>query len=352
EDAGYDAARYRGSIGVFAGASLSDYMLRLQAAGGGIDFNTRIANDKDFVPTRVSYKLNLKGPSLNIQTACSTSLVAVHVACESLLTGACDMALAGGVSIHFPQRVGYLYAEEGILSPDGHCRAFDHKAAGTLAGNGVAIVVLKRLSDAIADRDTIHAVIRGSALNNDGSTKIGFTAPGIDGQAEVIAAAQSMAGVDPDDVTYIEAHGTGTLLGDPIEVAALTQAFRAKTTRRGFCAIGSLKTNIGHLDAAAGAAGLIKTVLALKNRALPPSLHYESPNPQIDFDSSPFYVNTELRPWDTGGKPRIAGVSSFGLGGTNVHVVVEEAPLLSEAACASSWQLLPVSAKSEQALEA
>ena len=352
EDAAYSPNNYRGSIGVFAGSAMSSYMSRFQTPSGAIDFVTRVGNDKDFVPTRVSYKLNLKGPSVNIQTACSTSLVAVHVACESVLTGACDIALAGGVSIIFPQKTGHLYEEEGILSPDGHCRAFDAEARGTVAGNGVGIVVLKRLSEALADRDNIRAVILGSAVNNDGDRKVGYTAPSIDGQAQAIAMAQMMAGVDAGDISYIEAHGTGTQLGDPIEIAALTQAFRMRTTKRGFCAVGSLKTSVGHLDAAAGVAGLIKTVLALENRVLPASLHYERPNPQIDFQSSPFYVNARSASWSPAGKPRIAGVSSFGIGGTNAHVIVREAPPRPEKIPTTQPQLIVLSAKGEESLAA
>ena len=261
-----------------------------------------------------------------MQTACSTSLVAVCMACQSLLSYQCDMALAGGVSITVPQRAGYVYQVGGILSPDGHCRAFDAKAQGTVPGNGLGIVVLKRLADAVADGDSIYAVIKGSAINNDGALKVGYTAPSVDGQAEVIAEALAMAGIAPETITYVEAHGTGTSLGDPIEIAALTQAFRATTDAKGFCALGSVKTNVGHLNTAAGVAGLIKTALALKHKMIPPSLHFEQPNPQIDFANSPFYVNTTLSAWPAGKHPRRAGVSSFGIGGTNAHVVLEEAP--------------------------
>ncbi|WP_235657479.1 condensation domain-containing protein, partial [Fischerella thermalis] len=265
---------------------------------------------------------------LGIQTACSTSLVAVHLACRGLLSGECDIALAGGVAIDVPQKEGYLYQEGGIVSPDGRCRAFDAKAQGTIFSNGVGIVVLKRLEDAIADGDCIHAVIKGSAINNDGAFKVSYTAPRIDGQAKVIRAAQVMAEVDPETITYIEAHGTGTSLGDPIEISALTQVFRASTDKKGFCAVGSVKTNIGHSDITAGVAGLIKTVLALKHKQIPPSLHFQQPNPEIDFDNSPFYVNTTLSDWQTNGIPRRAGVSSFGIGGTNAHVILEEAPVV------------------------
>ncbi|GET38795.1 non-ribosomal peptide synthetase/type I polyketide synthase [Microseira wollei] len=362
EKAGYDPENYKGLIGVYAGCGGNDYLLKNLYPNRDIlelnDFdNLSFGNAPDHLTTRVSYKLNLKGPALNIQTACSTSLVAVHLGCQSLLNGECDMAIAGGVSIHLPQKTGYLYQEGLILSPDGHCRAFDAKAKGTVGGNGVGIVVLKRLADAIADGDYIHAVIKGSSINNDGSLKVGYTAPSIDGQAAVISQAQAVAGIDAETITYIEAHGTGTPLGDPIEIAALTQAFCASTQKKGFCAIGSLKTNIGHLDTAAGVAGLIKTVLALKHKLLPPSLHFEQPSPQIDFANSPFYVNTKLSPWETNGTPRRAGVSSFGMGGTNAHVVLEETPAEFEYKSQESgepgrkFQLLVLSAKTERALD-
>jgi acyl transferase domain-containing protein len=356
ENAGYDSERCRGAIGVFAGVSLSSYLLRLYAnrdlLGLVSRFQILIGNDKDHLPTRVSYKLNLKGPSVNVQTSCSTSLVAVHLACQSLLSGECDLALAGGASVKVPQREGYFYQEDGISSPDGHCRPFDARARGTLRGSGVGVVVLKRLADALADRDQILAVVRGSAVNNDGSLKVGYTAPSVEGQAQVIAEALSIAGVEAESVAYVEAHGTATALGDPVEVAALTRAFRATTERRNFCAIGSVKSNIGHLDAAAGVAGLIKTVLSLQNRMIPPSLHFERPNPKIDFASSPFYVNASLAGWEANGSPRRAGVSSFGIGGTNVHVVLEEAPRRDPAGDSRPCQLLLLSAKTPAALDA
>jgi acyl transferase domain-containing protein len=316
-------------------------------------FQAVLGSDKDFLPTRVSYKLNLRGPSVTVQTACSTSLVTVHIACQALLGGECDMALAGGVSVSVPQESGYVYQEGGIASPDGHCRAFDATAKGTVGGNGVGVVVLKRLSEAVADGDRIYAVIKGTAINNDGSDKIGYTAPSTNGQAEVIAQGLAIANVKPETVTYIEAHGTGTELGDPIEVAALTQVFRASTEQKQFCALGSVKTNVGHLDAAAGVTGLIKTALALQQRQLPPSLHFEQPNPRIDFAQSPFYVNTELRPWTRNGTPLRAGVSSFGIGGTNAHVVLEEAPpRAASTAPVRAWQLLVLSGRSAAAVEA
>ncbi|MEW6737740.1 MAG: polyketide synthase, partial [Acidobacteriota bacterium] len=305
ERAGYSPDNYSGLIGVYAGTSLSTYLLfNLLSSDISAEDNMQvmIGNDKDFLSTRVSYELNLRGPSFDIQTACSTSLVAVHLACQGLLNYQCDMALVGGISAQVPQRVGYFYQPGGICSPDGHCRAFDANAAGTIFGNGVGIVVLKRLQDAIADGDHIHAIIKGSAVNNDGSAKIGFTAPSIDGQAQVIAMAQSVAGIEAESISYVETHGTATALGDPVEVAALTKAFRAHTDKKQFCALGSVKTNIGHLDAAAGVAGLIKTVLALEHKMLPASLHYQQANTQIDFANSPFYVNSQLRVWPDNGK--------------------------------------------------
>ncbi|MEC4812232.1 MAG: FkbM family methyltransferase [Scytonema sp. PMC 1069.18] len=358
ENAGYDSTRCERRIGVYAGAGLNNYLsfdITRDRIGSASCYQTLIGNDKDFLTTRVSYKLNLKGPSVTLQTACSTSLVATTLACQSLLNYQCDMALVGGVSVRVPQKVGYLYQEEGVLSPDGHCHAFDAKGRGTVLGNGVGVVVLKRLTDAIADRDCIHAVIKGSAINNDGSGKVGYTAPSVDGQAEVIAEALALAGIDPETVSYIEAHGTGTSLGDPIEIAALTKVFRANTQKRNFCAIGSVKTNVGHLDTAAGVTSLIKTVLALKHKQIPPSLHFEEPNSRIDFANSPFYVNTTLSEWKTNGTPRRAGVSSFGIGGTNAHVILEEAPDVETRDFASGdsrpWQLLMLSAKTSSALE-
>jgi phthiocerol/phenolphthiocerol synthesis type-I polyketide synthase E len=356
EDAGTSPSRFDGLIGVYAGAAWNTYLLsnlishpELFADGG---FQVFIASDKDFLPTRVSYKLNLRGPSMMVQTSCSTSLVAVHLACLSLLNYECDLALAGGVTVKVPQRQGYLHQEGGLASPDGHCRAFDARAAGTLFGSGVGVVALKRLADARADGDSIRAVIKGSAVNNDGALKVSYTAPGVEGQAEVIAAAQAIAGVHPETISYVEAHGTGTALGDPIEISALTKVFREATSGRGYCALGSVKTNVGHLDAAAGVAGLIKTVLALEHRQLPPSLNFEQPNPAIDFAASPFRVNAALCDWPAEGGPRRAAVSSFGVGGTNAHLIVEEAPPPPPPAAAQPWQLLLVSARSAETLEA
>jgi acyl transferase domain-containing protein/acyl carrier protein len=361
EHAGYDPLTYPGAIGVYGGTGsdtaayytyLLAYLLQHPEAMQSFDaFQVMLGNDKDYLATRVAYKLNLRGPAITVQTACSTSLVAVHLACQSLLNGECDLALAGGVSIHANQQSGYYYEEGGIASPDGHCRTFDAQAQGTLSGSGLGCLVLKRLSEAMEDGDTIHAVIRGTACNNDGAAKVGYTAPGVQGQAAVIAEAQSMAGISPESISYIEAHGTATPIGDPIEIAALTRAFRAHTAQKNFCAIGSVKSNMGHLGAAAGMAGLLKTVLALKHQELPPSLHLQEPNPQIDFANSPFYVNTSLAPWKDDRAPRRAGVSSFGIGGTNVHVVLEEAPPLQQtSAPVPPWHLLVLSARSASAL--
>jgi amino acid adenylation domain-containing protein/thioester reductase-like protein len=358
ENAGYDSEQCTEQrVGVYAGVSMSSYML-LNLLSNRDQLKTLdhlqvvISNDKDHLPTKVSYKLNLKGPSINVNTACSSSLVAVHLACESLLNGECSMALAGGASISAAQKSGYYYQKGGIFSPDGHCRAFDAQAQGTIFGSGVGVVVLKRLVDALDDRDHIHAIIKGSAINNDGSMKVGYTAPSVEGQAEVIAKALAMANVPAESITYVEAHGTGTALGDPIEVAALTQAFRSSTDKTAFCALGSLKTNIGHLDTAAGIAGLIKTVLALQHQALPPSLHFEQPNPAIPFADSPFYVNSRLTAWNPQGGPRHAGVSSFGIGGTNAHVVLEEAPPVQVVPSQREYCLLSLSARTPSALQA
>ncbi|MBI3653757.1 MAG: SDR family NAD(P)-dependent oxidoreductase [Acidobacteria bacterium] len=356
ENAGYCGDRGQWRIGVFGGVGVNRYFLdnydrRLFQAGSALKAVT--GNDKDYLTTRVSYKLGLTGPSVCVQTACSTSLVAVHLACRSLLDYQTDIALAGAISLRLPQQSGYVFEEGGILSPDGHCRAFDADAGGTVFSSGVGIVVLKRLDEAIEDGDTIAAVIRGSAINNDGAVKVGFTAPSIEAQAEVIAEALGVADVDARSISYVEAHGTGTVLGDPIEIAALTKAYRGWTTERQFCPIGSVKTNIGHLDTAAGIAGLIKTVLALQHQQLPPSLHFRQPNPRIDFAGSPFYVNQTLTQWKSHGSPRRAGISSFGLGGTNSHVIVEEAPITTRASRSRrSFHIVPLSAKTEEALQA
>jgi amino acid adenylation domain-containing protein len=355
EHAGHGDVRGK-SVGVFAGCSYNGYLIRnliprLYASDAQSIYQAILLSDKDFLPLRVSYALDLKGPSISVQTACSTSLVAIHQACRSLLAGECEMALAGGVGLKIPQQSGYLYEEGMINSPDGHCRAFDAGAKGTVWGSGVGALLLKPLAAALADRDTIHAVIKGSAVNNDGALKVGFTAPGVEGQTEAVAAAQARAGVDAESISYVEAHGTGTALGDPIEVAALTRAFRAGTGKSGFCALGSVKTNIGHLDTASGVSGLIKTILALQHRQIPPTLHFQSPNPEIDFEHSPFFVNDRLRDWPVGATPRRAGVSSFGIGGTNAHVILEEAPLRKPAGERhQAWRLLVLSARSPSAL--
>jgi amino acid adenylation domain-containing protein len=355
EDAGY-ATDEPGVIGVYASASISTYMQNLwrnaEVLGSSDVMQFLSGNDKDHVAMRVSYKFNLRGPSVCVQSACSSSLVAVHLACRSLLTYECDVAMAGGVSIGVPLKEGYLYEEGGIASPDGHCRAFDAKASGTVRGLGCGVVVLKRLFEAIKDGDAIHAIIRGSAINNDGSSKVGYTAPSVDSQADVIRAALAVARVPSETITYIEAHGTGTHLGDPIELKALSKAFRSNKKRESRCAIGSVKTNIGHLDAAAGIAGLIKAVLTLENKALPPSLNFETPNPKAGFEGSPFYVNAQLADWPVNGTPRRAGVSSLGIGGTNVHAVLEEAPELDRTASERGHHLLVFSAKTQRALEA
>jgi acyl transferase domain-containing protein len=356
EAAGYEAESYPGAVGVFAGCDMSTYMYHIWANMEQLGFidgmQLAIGNDKDHLTTHASYKMNLRGPSVCVQTACSTSLVAVAMAVQSLLAGESDVALAGGVAVSLPQRKGYVYQAGGIVSPDGHCRTFDASATGTVIGNGIGLVVLKRLAEAIADGDYIHAVIKGAALNNDGSAKVGYHAPSVDGQAQCIRAAQEMAGIDPDTIGFIEAHGTATALGDPIEIAALTQAFRQKTNRRQFCAVGTVKSNMGHLSSAAGIVGLVKAVLAVEHGEIPPSLHYTRPNPQIDFPSTPFFVNTTLKPWrPEPGVPRRAGVSSFGIGGTNAHVVLEEAPAASPSGPSSDVQPLLLSARTANALE-
>ena len=357
EDAGYNPEDYKGRIGVFGGQSMNTYLLNnvyahIENVQSVESLQASIGNDKDSLTTEVAYRMNLTGPAVTIQSSSSTSLVAAHYACQSLLTYESDLALAGGVSIHFPEKAGYLYYPGGTSSSDGHSRPFDARADGFVAGHGAGIVVLKRLSEAIRDGDTIYAVIKGSAVNNDGSVKVSYMAPSVDGQARVIAMAQAVAGVKPEAVGYVEAHGTGTLVGDPIEVAALTQAFRSAANRKGFCALGSVKPNIGHLDSAAGIAGLIKTALVLKHKLLPPTLFYEQPNPNIDFANSPFFVNTRLTEWKTNGTPRLAGVSSFGMGGTNAHAVLGEPPTPQPSGPSRPARLLLFSAKTESALDA
>ncbi|MEO7101054.1 MAG: amino acid adenylation domain-containing protein [Luteolibacter sp.] len=360
EDGGYDPHAYPGMIGVYAGLSLNTYLLHNLGKGRELarnyqvsEYQTMLGNDKDFLPVRVSYKLNLRGPSMTIQSACSTSLVAICQAATALLTYQCDMALTGGVSISFPQQRDYLFQEEGMVSPDGTCRAFDADAAGTVFGHGCGVVLLKRLSEAVADRDPILAVIKGWAVNNDGSDKVGFAAPGINAQAEVITLAQASAGVHPSEISYIEAHGTGTPLGDPIEIAALTKAFREGGAEGNeFCAIGTGKTHIGHLDCAAGVTGLIKTIQQFRHGKIPALLHFKAPNPRIDFSTSPFSPVSQDRDWKAGETPRLAGVSAFGVGGTNAHVVMEEAPPLAATTPGRRQHLLVLSAKTETALDA
>ncbi|HEX9671406.1 MAG TPA: beta-ketoacyl synthase N-terminal-like domain-containing protein, partial [Thermoanaerobaculia bacterium] len=358
EAAGYDPERTPGRIGVYGGLSMNTYLLmnllpHLELVASADTLEASLGNDKDPLTARVAYKLNLRGPSVTVQTASSTSLAAVHLAAKAVLQGDCEMALAGGVSIHLPERSGYLYQEGGTVARDGHCRAFDAAATGFVSGHGAGVVVLKGLEDAVADGDHIHAVLKGTACNNDGSLKVSFMAPSVEGQVDVYRRAYEDAGIGPESVGYVECHGTGTALGDPIEIAALAQVFTAATPRRQFCAIGSLKTNIGHLDTAAGVCGLIKAALALEHRTLPASLHFETPNPQIDFAASPFFVNAATRPWESDGAPRRAGVTSLGMGGTNVHVVLEEPPPAPPAAApARPLQLLPLTAKSATALDA
>ncbi|WP_316179307.1 SDR family oxidoreductase [Bradyrhizobium sp. SZCCHNRI1009] len=355
ESAGYDCRRTTARIGVYAGANMSSYLLKNLELDGDVSTLVRrieifTGNDKDYVATRVSYKLGLTGPSLNVSNACSTSLVAIIVACQQLADYNCEIALAGGVAVVVPHHSGYLYEEtNGGLSSDGHCRAFDARADGCVFGSGVGVVALKRLADARKDGDHIYAVIRGHALNNDGAAKVGFMAPSVDGQAEVIAEAQRMAGFDPSTIGFIETHGTGTALGDAIEIAALKRAFTGHDGRNA-CALGAVKTNIGHLVAAAGVTGLIKAALALHHKEIPATLHFAQSNPRLGLEASPFYVNNRLTPWNIGTTPRRAGVSAFGVGGTNAHVCMEEAPLPPAPARDRPHQLLIFSARNPAAL--
>ncbi|KZY34777.1 polyketide synthase, partial [Roseovarius sp. HI0049] len=359
EQSGHLPGNKTRDIGVFAGCGMGSYFYFNICSNPdlvddvGMFLLRHTGNDKDFMTTRVSHVFDLKGPSVNIQTACSTSLVAVHYACEALRSGQCDVALAGGSTIELPQGRGYLFKENEILSPDGHCHAFDHRAKGTVFGSGAGVVALRRLEDAIADGDHIWAVVKGSAINNDGAAKAGYLAPSVDGQAAAISRAIDTAGVAADSIGYVECHGTGTYLGDPIEVAALTEAYRKTTDKSGFCRIGSVKTNIGHLDTAAGVASLIKTSLALHHKAMPPSLSFERPNPTIDFETSPFRVNDRLTHWPQGPTPRRAGVNSLGVGGTNAHAILEEAPERA-ASEEGDWpfHVLTISGKGKAALDA
>lgn len=354
EDAG-DAGADDRRTGVFAGAGTNTYQEYLRAdsdllARVGVA-QAVVANQVDFLSAWVSYKLNLTGPSVTIQSACSTSLAAVHLAAQSLLNGECDMAVAGGVSLTFPQQAGYFYVEGGLFSRDGHCRAFDANASGFVPGEGAGAVVLKRLGDAIADGHTIHAVINGSAINNDGSNKIGFSAPSQSGMAAAITEGIEISGVSCESIRMVETHGTGTTLGDPLEVAALTQAFRTQTDRKQFCAIGSVKTNIGHANAAAGIASLIKATLSVENGVIPASLHCDQLNPVLSLPRTPFYVNSKAESWPIDGLPRRAAVNSFGIGGTNVHVIIEQAPPREPSGHSRSDQLILLSAKTASALD-
>ena len=364
EDSGYDPATFDGAIGVFAASTASGYLMdNLMShrnpkalVGEGITvemFNLVLLNDKDYLATRVSHQFNLRGPSLSVQTACSSSLVAVHLACQSLLSGECDMVLAGAASIRVPHHVGYTYEPGAMVSASGHCRPFDVRSDGTIFGSGVAAVILKPLQAALDDGDRIHAVIRGSAINNDGSVKMTYAAPALAGQAEVIAEAHAVAGVDSSTIGFVETHGTGTPLGDPIEIEALRQAFEVSSLdRSGPCVLGSVKSNIGHLDAASGVTGLIKTILCLKNKAIPPTVHYTAPNPELHLENTPFVVQNTYTPWESDA-PRRAGVSSFGVGGTNVHVIVEEAPqtFSAVAEAPSGPQVLLLSARTAESLQ-
>ncbi len=370
EDAGLEPGRNIGRVGVYAGCSMSTYLINNvlpNRLGHGAflshryfdaasDLRVEQGNARDHLPTRISYKLDFNGPSVNVQSTCSTSLVAVHLACQALRAGECDVALAGGVALVTPQDTGYLWQEGMMLSPDGHCRPFDADADGTVFGNGLGAVALKPLSAALKDRDRIYALVRGSAVNNDGGLKVDYSGPSVEAQAEVIVQAQASAGVSAADISYVEAHGTATVLGDPIEVAGLTEAFRRTTDRAGqYCALGSVKSNIGHLDEAAGVFGLIKTALALFHRELPPTLHFRRPNPRLGLEQTPFFVNADLRAWDhVADRPRRAGVSSFGMGGTNCHVVLEEAPARPDVTVTPDRGLhvLAISAKSPAALRA
>lgn len=354
ETAGYAKNHQSELIGIFAGMSDSTYLKNNllkneEFLKNNTPFQTSIATSGHFLATKVSYHLNLKGPSLNIQTACSTSLVAVVKACQSLLANECDIALAGGITIRLPQVEGYLYQDGHIYSVDGKCRPFDKKASGTIGSNGSGVVVLKRLNDALRDRDDISAIIRGFSLNNDGSLKTGYTAPSVQEQSRCVATALSTT--DPETISYVETHGTGTILGDPIEIAALIKAFRYYTAKKNFCAIGSVKSNMGHTDTASGVAGFIKTVLSLKNKIIPASLYFEEANPHINFSESPFYVNRHTCSWKNNHAVRRAGVSSFGIGGTNSHVILEEAPLQKIHASTRPIHIFLLSAKTFQALE-
>ncbi|MEW2390540.1 beta-ketoacyl synthase N-terminal-like domain-containing protein [Streptomyces venezuelae] len=354
QSAGYDPAAFDGSIGVFGGGGPTSYWQRHLSADPAYlhevgEFQALLGNEKDFLAPRVSYRLDLRGPSMSVLTGCSSSLVAVHLAVQSLLGGESDMALAGGVTVYFPQRAGYVHNEGGVNSPDGRCRAFAADANGTVPGDGAGVVALKRLADALADGDQVLGVLLGTAVNNDGAHKVGFTAPSVGGQAEVIAEALAVADVESESISYVETHGTGTPLGDRVEVAALTEAFG--TEKRGFCTLGSLKPNIGHTDTAAGVLGLIKVLLSLRHEEIPPAVNCAEPHPDIDFPNTPFRVSSRPTPWPRGGEARRAGISSFSVGGTNAHIVVEEPPLPVPSAAEEGPQLLVLSAHGDAALQ-
>jgi acyl transferase domain-containing protein len=358
EDSGYDVSRLDCSVGVFASCGMNHYLIHNILANPSIaaksnEIQLIIGNDKDFLTTRLSYKLNLRGPSYVIQTACSSSLVAVHVACQNLLTYQCDMALAGGVILQIPWWNGYLLTDGDIRSSDGTCRPFDKDSNGTVFGEGVGIVVLKRLQEALKDHDHIYAIIKGSAVNNDGAVKAGFTAPSIDAQSEVIVRALQSAGINASEISYIETHGTGTQIGDPIEIAALTRAFKHFTNKTNFCALGAVKASIGHLDNAAGIAGLIKTALALYHKKIPPTINFKVPNPLLKLEETPFFINDNLINWEVKqSEKRYAGVNSLGVGGTNVHIVLEQPPQYESAASCRITHFLPFSAKTSDSLKA
>lgn len=365
EYAGYAPDNMEGRVGVYAGSALSAYMFRNLKSNPGLiedvgTFKTMLANDKDFLATRISYKFGFTGASLNVNTLCSSSAAAIAMACDSLVNFQNDVALAGGVSLQLTRNEAYFYQEGNIGSADGHCRAFDERASGTVSGSGLGVVLLKRLEDAIEDGDNILAVVKGWAINNDGADKSSYTAPSVDGQADVIMEALEMAEVSADTISYMEAHGTGTQLGDPIEIAGLTKAYRQTTDKKQYCAIGSVKTNIGHLVTAGGVASLIKTVQAFRHKTIPQSLNYERPNPKIDFQNSPFYVADKCAAWNVpAGQPRRAGLSSFGIGGTNVHLVLEEAPAQQQVVQTDNRieenslpMVFPFSAKSQWSLDA
>jgi len=356
ESAGYVPEKYSGLIAVYASMADSLYLqnnlLKNKAVLQSCDqLQTRIATSIGALSTQLSYRLNLKGPSVNIATACSSALVAIATACKGLIDYDCDIAIAGAVAIAVPQKRGYLFQQGGIDSPDGHCRAFDINAQGTVFSNGLGVVILKRLQDAIADGDSIHAIVKGWNVNNDGASKVGFSAPSVEGQARCVASALALADVDPDALSYVEAHGTGTALGDPIEMSALTEAFRIKTNKKAFCALGSVKTNIGHIDIAAGMAGFMKVVMALQHKIIPATLHYRQANTQIDFPNTPFYINAQTRDWRDGNVPRRAGVNASGVGGTNAFLVLEEYVPPPQHIQKKSPQLFLLSAKTKNALE-